>query len=119
MLSELTLPNASKVEEPRDLRDWFQTAQSSELDWPLLELLAKAYGAIFGSQHARLVVSTGVLPDPEITNETVPIGQEESRVLTPSQAYHLALSVLEDYEKERDAYLKEEARLLSIFDEDE
>jgi hypothetical protein len=44
---------------------------------------------------------------------------ESPRILTPIQAYELALNTLKTFETKWEAYVKEEARLLSIFDEDE
>ena len=44
---------------------------------------------------------------------------ESPRILTPIQAYELALNTLKTFENKWEAYVKEEARLLSVFDEDE
>jgi len=44
---------------------------------------------------------------------------ENLRILTPIQAYELALNTLKTFENKWDLYVKEEARLLSVFDEDE
>lgn len=44
---------------------------------------------------------------------------ESPRILTPIQAYELALNTLKTFENKWENYVKEEARLLSVFDEDE
>ncbi len=41
------------------------------------------------------------------------------RILTPIQAYDLALNTLKTFENSWKEYVREEARLLSVFDEDE
>ena len=54
-----------------------------------------------------------------MVNETASFEEETPRVLTPMQAYELALSTLKSYEDEWNAYIEKEARLLSVFDEED
>lgn len=54
----------------------------------------------------------------QVLNENIST-VESPRILTPIEAYELSLNTLKTFENKWDAYVKEEARLLSVFDEDE
>lgn len=45
--------------------------------------------------------------------------KNRARILTPVQAYKVAINALNTFERKWDVYVKEQARLLSVFDEDE
>ncbi len=71
------------------------------------------------NRFQKLIISADIsFPTSCILNETVS-SVESPRILTPVQAYELALNALKTFENKWDAYVKEEARLLSVFDEDE
>ncbi len=66
----------------------------------------------------RFIVSANIsLPTSSIENATES-SIESPRILTNIQAYELALNALRTFEDEWKAYVQEEARLLSIFDEE-
>lgn len=85
---------------------------------------AKGPIRLFGSnKHSRnrfekFIVSSNITLPSCILNETVSSG-ESLRILTPVQAYKVALNALNTFERKWDVYVKEQARLLSVFDEDE
>lgn len=68
----------------------------------------------------NLIVSADIDLPPCLENVTVTTkDQDIPRILTPNQAYELALETVRTFEEKWDAYVQNEARLLSIFDQEE
>ena len=65
------------------------------------------------------IISANIKIQTCISNETVTSEKSITRLISPIQAYELALDTLRIFEKKWDDYIKEEARLLSIFEEEE
>lgn len=69
--------------------------------------------------HEEFIISANIEISTCITNETVTSGKSITQLISPIQAYELALDTLRNFENKWDAYTQEEARLLFIFDEEE
>lgn len=70
-------------------------------------------------EHEEFIISANIKISTCITNETVTSGKSITQLISPIQAYELALDILRTFENKWDAYIQEEARLLFIFDEEE
>lgn len=70
-------------------------------------------------EHEEFIISANIKIPTYITNETVTSGKSITRLISPIQAYELALDTLRTFETKWDSYIQEEARLLFIFDEEE
>lgn len=54
----------------------------------------------------------------EIINETVLLEEKPRKKITPKQAYQLALKVAEDFDKKWSSYVEEDARFMSLLDDE-
>ena len=89
-----------------------------KLDLPLGLINGRHYKSI-SCIFERLTVSANIdLTSSCGANATVTT-ERTPRIITPIQAYEIALNTLRTFEDKWNAYVKEEARLQSIFDEDE
>ena len=65
-------------------------------------------------------ISTDIdLPPFDIEDSTLTANEKTRVVISPMEAYKLALNALESFEDAWSAYVEEEARYLSAFDEEE
>lgn len=69
--------------------------------------------------HEELIISANINIPTCISNETVTSGKSITRLISPIRAHEFALDTLRTFENKWDAYIREEARLLFIFDEEE
>jgi len=71
------------------------------------------------SEIETIVVSTDVDYPLCIDNQSVTSEKSIPLLLTPVQAYEIALDILRSFEDKWEAYAQEEAKVQSIFDEDD
>lgn len=71
------------------------------------------------SEIETVIVSTDVDYPLYIDNQSVTSEKSIPLLLTPIQAYEIALDILRSFEDKWEAYVQEEAKVQSIFDEDD
>lgn len=90
-----------------------------KLGLPIGLMIGRSYKSIPGCLFEALTVSTNIdMPSICSINATVTT-ERTPRIITHTQAYEIALNILRTFEDKWNVYVQEEARLLSIFDEDE
>ena len=82
-------------------------------------ILMGGYNLTQRCEYEDLIISANIKIQTCISNETVTSEKSITRLISPIQAYELALDTLRIFEKKWDDYIREEARLLFIFDEEE
>ncbi len=90
-----------------------------KLDLPMGLINGRSYKSIPRCLFEAFTVSANIdLPSSCGANATVTT-ERTPRIITHTQAYEIALNTLRTFEDKWNAYVTEEARMLSIFDEDE
>lgn len=90
-----------------------------KLNLPMGLIGGRNYISIPRCQFETLTVSVNIdLPSSCGANATVTT-ERTPRIITPIQAYKIALDTLRTFEDKWNTYVQEEARRLSILDEDE
>jgi hypothetical protein len=91
----------------------------NKLGLPMGLINGRSYKSIPRCLFEKLTVSANIdLPSICGINATLTT-ERTPQIITPIQAYEIAISTLRIYEDKWNAYVKEEAKLQSIFDEDE
>ncbi|MCB0179750.1 MAG: hypothetical protein KDI62_16070 [Anaerolineae bacterium] len=108
---EQLIPNSASTFPYRHLPILFLYYTQEELN----EIVPRGLWANF------IVTSSAInFPPPDIANETIITAEEvHSKVLSHKEAYKLALATLQTFEDEWNKYLDEEARDLSVFEEED
>lgn len=114
MLQEVITENIGEI---RYLPDFGPSP--NKLGLPMGLINGRSYKSIPRCPFEALTVSANIdIPSICSINATVTT-ERTPRIITPTQAYEIALNTLRTFEDKWNAYVQEEARLLSIFDEDE
>jgi len=111
----MTVTNIIESEYLPDLSTW-----QTERELPIRPIRRERNRFIPKQRLETPIVSAEIdLPTLDIENKTVSIEEKGSRILTPIQAYEVALKTLRVNEAKWNAYVQEEARILSVFDDEE
>jgi hypothetical protein len=82
-------------------------------------LIGRSYKSVPRCLFEGLTVSTNIDLTPLCSTNATVTTERTPRIITSTQAYEIALNTLRIYEDKWNVYVQEEAKLQSIFDEDE
>ena len=90
-----------------------------KLGLPMGLIYGRIYTSIPGCPFEAFTVSANIDLTSICSTDATVTTVRTPRIITHTQAYEIALNTLRTFEDKWDAYVQEEARLQSIFDEDE